>query len=118
MNSALSHCLSSAVYHVAPSFKVNGEEVSRRILAALFPVPTIMMPTLEAPTPPAPLEIKHSAMVEVDENVVAVLYNGKEYWVSENSHRVYEETAEGIHEFRGMAGLAEFDRMIVPVDEI
>lgn len=117
MNSALSRCLSSAVYHVAPSFNVDGEEMSRRILAVLFPVPTIMMPTLEAPTPP-PLEIKHSAMVEVDENVVAVLYNGREYWVSELTHRVYEETAEGIHEFRGMVGLAEFDRMIVPVDEI
>jgi hypothetical protein len=214
MNSALSHNLSTAISRVAPAFKVNGDEVSRRLLAALFPVPSVVMPTVAAavapskaaPPPPkpaakvpvlnlvglnptqqkkfkqiyeefngkvpdetlsdvaetflaavnqmpakeyaarspqehmreflrpspsnaaaapaaAPAPIKVApppkpAEVEVNENCVAVMYKGTEYWVGEDSKRVYLETSEGVHEFRGVLGLAEFDAMEMPVDEV
>ena len=218
MNSALSHNLSTAISRVAPAFKVNGDEVSRRLLAALFPVPSVVLPMAPVappkPTPapapkpaPAPaakvpilnlvglnptlqkkviqfydefngkgddatyanvaeaflthvnqmsakeyaaqkphdhlrefLKPKVSnaaaasagpgklaqvavpppkpAEVEVNENCVAVMYKGTEYWVGEASKRVYLETSEGVHEFRGVLGLAEFDAMEMPVDEV
>jgi len=54
MNSALSHNLSTAISRVAPAFKVNGDEVSRRLLAALFPVPSVVMPTVAVAAPPPP----------------------------------------------------------------
>ena len=212
MNSALSHNLSTAISRVAPAFKINSDEVSRRLLAALFPIPSVVMPM--APPPPvvpapapkpaakvpvqnlvglnptqqkkfkqiyeefngktpdntladvaeaflvavnqmpakeyaarppqehmreflrpspsnaaaapaaAPPPIKVSAPppkpaeVEVNENCVAVMYKGTEYWVGEESKRVYLETSEGVHEFRGVLGLAEFDAMEMPVDEV
>jgi hypothetical protein len=215
MNSALSHNLSTAISRVAPAFKVNGDEVSRRLLAALFPVPSVVMPTVAvavqvapskaAPPPkpaakvpvlnlvglnptqqkkfkqiyeefngktpdntladvaeaflaavngmpakeyaarppqehmreflkpkasnaaaapaavPAPIKVApppKPAEVEVNENCVAVMYKGTEYWVGEDSKRVYLETSEGVHEFRGVLGLAEFDAMEMPVDEV
>jgi hypothetical protein len=212
MNSALSHNLSTAISRVAPAFKVNGDEVSRRLLAALFPVPSVVMPTVAvavqvaappAPKPaakvpvlnlvglnptqqkkfkqiyeefngktpdetladvaeaflaavngmpakeyaarppqehmreflkpkasnaaaapaavPAPIKVApppKPAEVEVNENCVAVMYKGTEYWVGEDSKRVYLETSEGVHEFRGVLGLAEFDAMEMPVDEV
>jgi hypothetical protein len=221
MNSALSHNLSTAISRVAPAFKVNGDEVSRRLLLALFPVPSVVMPmappapvvpapkpapVVPAPKPapkpaakvpvlnlvslnptqqkkfkqiyeefngktpdetlsdvaetflaavngmptkeyaarppqehmreflrpapsnaaaaPAAVPMKVSAPppkpaeVEVNENCVAVMYKGTEYWVGEDSKRVYLETSEGVHEFRGVLGLAEFDAMEMPVDEV
>jgi hypothetical protein len=215
MNSALSHNLSTAISRVAPAFKVNGDEVSRRLLAALFPVPSVVMPTVAVavavPPPPAPPAPKPAAKVpvlnlvglnptqqkkfkqiyeefngktpdetladvaerflaavngmpakeyaarppqehmrdflrpspsnaaaapaavppmkvaapppkpaevEVNENCVAVMYKGTEYWVGEDSKRVYLESSEGVHEFRGVLGLAEFDAMEMPVDEV
>jgi hypothetical protein len=200
MNSALSNNLSTAIHRIAPSFKISGDEVSTRLLAVLFPIPTITMPTVAAPppapvkvpvmnlvglnptlqkklvqlfdefngkgnedayadaagaflahanrmpakewsakspaehlreflkphktnaaaptpTPAPPPKVSAPAVVEVDENCVAVLYKDREYWVGEDSKRVYEETAEGVNEFRGMLGLAEFDGMVMPVDE-
>jgi hypothetical protein len=227
MNSALSHNIASAISRVAPAFKISGDEVSTRLLAVLFPVPTVTIPTAPAPppaaapatppkpkpappapVPPAPVKPKvpvlnlvalnptlqkklvglydeanggghddayadaaesflahvnrmpakefaakpaldhlreflkpqrsnaaaapaaappppkvaapppKPAEVEVDENCVAVMYKGREYWVGEDSKRVYEETSEGVHELRGMLGLAEFDAMVMPVDEV
>jgi hypothetical protein len=214
MNSALSHNLSTAISRVAPAFKVNGDEVSRRLLLAMFPVPSVVMPTVAVlppavaappapkpaakvpvlnlvslnPTqqkkfkqiyeefngktpdetladvaelflaavngmpakeyaarppqehmrdflrpspsnaaaapaaPPAPIKVAaplpKPAEVEVNENCVAVMYKGTEYWVGEDSKRVYLETSEGVHEFRGVLGLAEFDAMEMPVDEV
>lgn len=218
MNSALSHSLDIAIRRSAPAFKVNGEEVSRRLLAALFPIPSVVMPTVAAvappvvpppapappapkpatkvpvlnlvglnptqqkkfkqiyeefngktpddtlvdvaeaflaavnrmpakeyaarppqehmreylrpspsnaaaapPAPPAPIKVAappKPAEVEVNENVVLVMYKGTEYWVGEDSKRVYLETSEGVHDLRGMLGLAEFDAMEMPVDEV
>lgn len=215
MNSALSHNLDLAIRRSAPTFKINADEVSRRLLAVLFPVPTVTMPmapTVPKPTVPtvptvpsksvpkpavkptvseAPMitftptlskkwaeiakEFKldpeegrtgflayvgamsmteYSAktpqahmreflkpkpqapsnaaaafasitapppkpeMVEINENCVAVMYKGREYWVGEDSKRVYQTTAEGVDEFAGMMGLAEFDGMEMPVDEV
>jgi len=218
MNSALSHSLDLAIRRSAPAFKVNGDEVSRRLLAALFPIPSVVMPTVaslppavapRSPTPPpapkpvakvpvlnlvglnptqqkkfkqiyeefngktaddtlvdaaeaflvavnrmpakeyaarppqehmreylrpspsnaaaapaappAPIKVApppKPAEVEVNENCVAVMYKGTEYWVGEDSKRVYLETSEGVHEFRGVLGLAEFDAMEMPVDEV
>ena len=57
-------------------------------------------------------------MVERDENCVAVMYKGREYWVGEDSKRVYFESSEGVHDYVGMLGLAEFDGMEMPVDEV
>jgi hypothetical protein len=57
-------------------------------------------------------------MVEINENCVAVMYKGREYWVGEDSKRVYFESAEGVHDYVGMLGLAEFDGMEMPVDEV
>jgi hypothetical protein len=71
--------------------------------------------------PPAPIKVAappKPAEVEVNENCVAVMYKGTEYWVGEDSKRVYLETSEGVHEFRGVLGLAEFDAMEMPVDEV
>jgi hypothetical protein len=209
MNSALSHNLSTAISRVAPAFKVNGDEVSRRLLLALFPVPSVVMPMAPPPpappapkpaakvpvlnlvglnptqqkkfkqiyeefngktpdntladvaeaflaavngmpakeyaarppqdhmrdflrpspsnaaaapaAPPAPIKVvppPKPAEVEINENCVAVMYKGTEYWVGEDSKRVYLETSEGVHEFRGVLGLAEFDAMEMPVDEV
>jgi hypothetical protein len=222
MNSALSHSLDLAIRRSAPAFKVNGDEVSRRLRAALFPIPSVVMPTVaslppavavavapRSPTPtpapkpvakvpvlnlvglnptqqkkfkqiyeefngktaddtlvdaaeaflvavnrmpakeyaarppqehmreylrpspsnaaaapaapPAPIKVApppKPAEVEVNENCVAVMYKGTEYWVGEDSKRVYLETSEGVHEFRGVLGLAEFDAMEMPVDEV
>ena len=212
MNSALSHNLDLAIRRSAPAFKINADEVSRRLLAALFPVPSVVMPTVASLPPPAPPAPKPAAKVpvqnlvglnptqqkkfkqiyeefngkapdntladvaeaflvsvnqmpakeyaarlpqehmreflrpspsnaaaapaaapppmkvsapppkpaevEVNENCVAVLYKGTEYWVGEDSKRVYLETSEGVHEFRGVLGLAEFDAMEMPVDEV
>ena len=190
MNSALSHNLSTTICRIAPAFKLNGDETSRRLLAILFPVPTITIPTAPVAPPPAPnfafnptltkkfvqiagelacknvegartsfldfvnaLPVKEYGAkaplehmreflkpkpsnaaaapaalpkvvapppteIEVDENCVAVMWKGKEYWVGEDSKRVYEETADGVNEFRGMLGLAEFDGMEMPVDEV
>jgi hypothetical protein len=220
MNSALSHNLSTAISRVAPAFKVNGDEVSRRLLAALFPVPSVVLPTVAslppaiaslppaiaapAPKPVAKVPILNlvglnptqqkkfkqiyeefngkapdetladvaesflaavnrmpakeyaarppqdhmrdflrpspsnaaaapaaavkpikvaapppkPAEVEMNENCVAVMYKGTEYWVGEESKRVYLETSEGVHDFRGVLGLAEFDAMEMPVDEV
>jgi hypothetical protein len=205
MNSALSHNLDLAIRRSAPAFKINADEVSRRLLAVLFPTPTVVMPMAPpAPTVPtvapkpavkptvteAPMltftptltkkfgqiaeEFKlnpddrkkefleyvkqmsmteYSAknpqehmrdflkpktqpsnaaaacasivapppkteMVEMDENCVAVMYKGREYWVGEDSKRVYFESSEGVHEYMGMLGLAEFDGMEMPVDEV
>ena len=70
---------------------------------------------------PAPIKVApppKPAEVEVNENCVAVMYKGTEYWVGEDSKRVYLETSEGVHEFRGVLGLAEFDAMEMPVDEV
>ena len=53
----------------------------------------------------------------MDENCVAVLYKGVEYWVSEKTKRVYLTTADGVDQFKGVLGLAEFDGMVMPVDE-
>jgi len=205
MNSALSHNLSTSISRVAPAFKINADEVSRRLLAVLFPVPSVVMPTV-ASLPPAaasppkvpvlnlvglsptqqkkfkqiyeefngktpdetladvaelflaavnrmpakeyaarppqdhmreflrpspsnaaaasaapPIKVvapPKPAEVEVNENVVAVMYKGTEYWVGEDSKRVYLETSEGVHEFRGVLGLAEFDAMEMPADEV
>jgi len=203
MNSALSHNLDLAIRRSAPAFKINADEVSRRLLAVLFPPPTVTMPM--APTVPAPkpkpavkptvseapmitftptlskkwTEIakefkldpeegrkgflayvadmsmtEYSAktpqahmreflkpkpqvpsnaaaacasivapppkpeMVEYNENCVQVLYKGREYWVGEDSKRVYQTSAEGVDEFVGQMGLAEFDGMEMPVDEV
>jgi hypothetical protein len=56
MNSALSHNLSTAIHRVAPAFKISGDEVSTRLLAILFPTPTVTMPTVPVvpATPPKP----------------------------------------------------------------
>lgn len=213
MNSALSHNLDLAIRRSAPAFKINADEVSRLLLAVLFPVPTVTLP-MAPPTvptvpsdPPKPVaapkpvsapkpagftftptltkkfaEIEKEfklnsgdrktefteyvnqmapkeysaktpqehmreflkpkpqmpsnaaaacaafasiavpppkpAMVEINENCVAVMYKGREYWVGEDSKRVYLTSAEGIDEFVGMLGLAEFDGMEMPVDEV
>jgi len=207
MNSALSNNLSTAIHRIAPSFKISGDEVSARLLAVLFPIPTVTMPTVAEPAapvaPPAPAKVPvmnlvglnptlqkklvqlfdefngkgnddayadtaesflaHAnrmpakewsakpaaehlreflkpsksnaaaatptpapppkvsapkpAEVEMDENCVAVLYKGVEYWVSENTKRVYLTTADGVDELQGQLGLAEFDGMVMPVDE-
>lgn len=218
MNSALSHNLSTSISRVAPAFKLNGDEVSRRLLAVLFPVPSVVMPMAPAPAPappkpkvavvppPAPAPVAKVPMlnlvglnptlqkklvqlfdefngkgtdddyadsaesfltyinqmsakdyaaqkpqdhlreflkpkpsnaaaapaalppkvvapppkpaeIEVNENCVQVLYKGREYWVGEDSKRVYLTSAEGVDEFVGMLGLAEFDSMEMPVDE-
>lgn len=221
MNSALSHNISSAVSRVAPAFKISGDEVSARLLAVLFPIPTVTMPTVAEPAaapvtppkskpapapvaPPAPVKVpvmnlvglnptlqkklvqlfdesngkgnddayadvaesflahvnrmpakeyaskpplEHlreflkpqksnaaaaspapppkvaapppkPAEVEFNENCVQVLYKGREYWVGEDSKRVYLTSAEGVDVFVGMLGLAEFDSMEMPVDEV
>ena len=210
MNSALSHNLDLAIRRSAPAFKINADEVSRRLLAVLFPVPTVTLPMappapvaaapapVPAPKPVAPpkpagfaftptltkkfaeieKEFKLSSgdrkpefteyvnqmapkeyaaktpqehmreflkpkpqapqqpsnaaaacasivapppkpeMVEINENCVAVMYKGREYWVGEDSKRVYFESAEGVHDYVGMLGLAEFDGMEMPVDEV
>jgi hypothetical protein len=197
MNSALSNNLSTAIHRIAPSFKISGDEVSTRLLAMLFPIPTVTMPTVAEPapapvTPPEPAPAKVPVMnlvglnptlqkklvqlfdesngkgnedayadtaesflahanrmpakewsakpaaehlreflkpsksnaaaatpaeVEMDENCVAVLYKGVEYWVSEKTKRVYLTTADGVDQFKGVLGLAEFDGMVMPVDE-
>ena len=209
MNSALSHNLDLAIRRSAPAFKINADEVSRRLLAVLFPVPTVTLP-MAPPTvptvptvpsnPPKPVaapapkpagfaftptltkkfaEIEKEfklnsgdrktefteyvnqmapkeysaktpqehmreflkpkpqmpsnaaaafasiavpppkpAMVEINENCVAVMYKGREYWVGEDSKRVYFESSEGVHDYVGMLGLAEFDSMEMPVDEV
>jgi hypothetical protein len=204
MNSALSHNLDLAIRRSAPAFKINADEVSRRLLAVLFPVPTVtlpMAPPVPSNPPPKPVappkpagfaftptltkkfaeiekEFKlnsgdrktefteyvnqmapkeYSAktpqehmreflkpkpqqpsnaaaaaaacasitapppkpeMVETNENCVAVMYKGREYWVGEDSKRVYFESSEGVHDLMGMLGLAEFDGMEMPVDEV
>jgi len=198
MNSALSHNLDLAIRRSAPAFKINADEVSRRLLAVLFPVPTVtlpMAPLVPSNPPPKPVgfaftptlskkfaeiekEFKlnsgdrktefteyvnqmppkeYSAktpqehmreflkpkpqqpsnaaaaaaacasitapppkpeMVEINENCVAVMYKGREYWVGEDSKRVYFESSEGVHDLMGMLGLAEFDGMEMPVDEV
>jgi hypothetical protein len=46
------------------------------------------------------------------------MYKGREYWVGEDSKRVYFESSEGVHDLMGMLGLAEFDGMEMPVDEV
>jgi len=74
--------------------------------------PAVAAPPKVVAPPPKPAE------VEVDENCVAVMYKGREYWVGEESKRVYLETSEGVHELRGMLGLAEFDGMVMPEDEV
>ena len=208
MNSALSNNLSTAIHRIAPSFKISGDEVSTRLLAMLFPIPTVTMPTVAEPAPaPAPKAepakvpvmnlvglnptlqkklvqlfdesngkgnedayadtaesflahanrmpakewsakpaVEHlreflrphksnaaaptptpapppkvsapkPTEVEMDENCVAVLYKGVEYWVSEKTKRVYLTTADGVDQFKGVLGLAEFDGMVMPVDE-
>jgi hypothetical protein len=217
MNSALSHNLDLAIRRSAPAFKINADEVSRRLLAALFPIPSVVMPmappapVVPAPAPvvpapkpvakvpilnlvglnptqqkkfkqiyeefngktpdntlvdaaeaflvavnrmpakeyaarppqehmreylrpspsnaaaapaapPAPMKVSapppKPAMVEINENCAQVLYKGREYWVGEDSKRVYLTSAEGVDEFVGMLGLAEFDAMEMPVDEV
>ena len=210
MNSALSHNLDLAIRRSAPTFKINADEVSRRLLAVLFPVPTVTMPmaptvptvpsksvpkpavkptvseapmitftptlskkwveiakefkldpeegrtgflayvgamsmteysakTPQAhmreflkPKPQAPSNAAAAAaafasitapppkpeMEERNENCVAVMYKGREYWVGEDSKRVYFESSEGVHDYVGMMGLAEFDGMEMPVDEV
>jgi hypothetical protein len=213
MNSALSHNLDLAIRRSAPAFKINADEVSRRLLAVLFPTPTVTMPMAPPTVPtvpsvpvPAPkpavkptvseapmitftptlskkwTEIakefkidpdegrkeflayvrdmsmtEYSAktpqahmreflkpkpqqpqmpsnaaaacasitapppkpeMVEINENCVQVLYKGREYWVGEDSKRVYQTSVEGVDDFVGMMGLAEFDGMEMPVDEV
>jgi hypothetical protein len=197
MNSALSHNLDLAIRRSAPAFKINADEVSRRLLAVLFPVPTVTLPMAPPPVAaPAPVaapkptgitftptltkkfaeiekEFKLSSgdrktefkeyvnqmapkeyaaktpqehmreflkpkpqapsnaaaacasilppkpeMVEINENCVQVLYKGREYWVGEDSKRVYLTSAEGVDEFVGQLGLAEFDAMEMPVDEV
>ena len=217
MNSALSNNLSTAIHRIAPSFKISGDEVSARLLAVLFPIPTVTMPTVAeasatppkakpaAPVaPPAPVKVpvmnlvglnptlqkklvqlfdesngkgnedayadtaesflahvnrmpakewsakpavehlreflrphksnagaptptpapppKVSAPkpteVEINENCVQVLYKGVEYWVGEDSKRVYLTSSEGVDELKGMLGLAEFDGMMMPEDEV
>jgi hypothetical protein len=69
------------------------------------------------PAPPPKVSAPKPAEVEMDENCVAVLYKGVEYWVSENTKRVYLTTADGVDELQGQLGLAEFDGMVMPVDE-
>ena len=199
MNSALSHNLDLAIRRSAPAFKINADEVSRRLLAVLFPVPTVTLPMapppVAAPAPvaapkptgitftptltkkfaeiekefklssgdrktefkeyvnqmapkeyaaktpqehmreflkPKPQQPSNAAaacasisapppkpeMVEINENCVAVMYKGREYWVGEDSKRVYVESSEGVHDLMGMLGLAEFDGMEMPVDEV
>ncbi|MCG3773655.1 MAG: hypothetical protein JW395_0468 [Nitrospira sp.] len=199
MNSALSHNLDLAIRRSAPAFKINADEVSRRLLAVLFPVPTVTLPMapppVAAPAPvaapkptgitftptltkkfaeiekefklssgdrktefkeyvnqmapkeyaaktpqehmreflkPKPQQPSNAAaacasisapppkpeMVEINENCVQVLYKGREYWVGEDSKRVYLTSAEGVDEFVGQLGLAEFDGMEMPVDEV
>jgi len=199
MNSALSHNLDLAIRRSAPAFKINADEVSRRLLAVLFPVPTVTLPMapppVAAPAPvaapkptgitftptltkkfaeiekefklssgdrktefkeyvnqmapkeyaaktpqehmreflkPKPQQPSNAAaacasisapppkpeMVEINENCVAVMYKGREYWVGEDSKRVYFESSEGVHDLMGMLGLAEFDGMEMPVDEV
>ena len=207
MNSALSHNLDLAIRRSAPAFKINADEVSRRLLAILFPVPNVTLPMAPPPAPvavpppvvaPKPVakpevpvftftptltkkfaeiakeyKVSHEdrkqdflefvkqmstkdysakapqdhmrdflkprpampsnaaaafgaitapppkpEMVEVNENCVQVLYKGREYWVGEDSKRVYLTSAEGVDEFVGVMGLAEFDGMVMPVDEV
>jgi hypothetical protein len=196
MNSALSHNLDLAIRRSAPAFKINADEVSRRLLAVLFPTPTVVMPMAPVPVAPKPAPVpskptvteapmltftptltkkfgqiaeefklnpddrkkefleyvkqmsmtEYSAktpqehmrdflkpkpqmpaivapppkpeMVEINENCVQVLYKGREYWVGEDSKRVYQTSAEGVDEFVGVMGLAEFDGMEMPVDEV
>lgn len=205
MNSALSHNLDLAIRRSAPTFKINADEVSRRLLAVLFPTPTVTMPMAPPPVPapkpavkptvseapvitftptlskkwaeiakefkldpeegrkgflayvadmsmteysaktpqahmreflkPKPQQPQQPSnaaaacasitapppkpeMVEYNENCVQVLYKGREYWVGEDSKRVYQTSAEGVDEFVGMMGLAEFDGMEMPVDEV
>ena len=181
MNSALSNNLSASIARVAPGFKLNGDEVSRRLLAILFPSapapvpisnilglnPTqqkkfkqlyeekngkfnddVIVDSAEAfliyanqmsakdyaartlyehmsefvkPKPSnaaaAPI-IAPKQEEEVNENCLIVMYKGKEYCVGETSMRVYRETSDGVGEFVGMVGLAEFDGMEIPVDEM
>jgi hypothetical protein len=60
------------------------------------------------PPPPDPEE-------EVNENCEGpVEFKGKVYYVGLTSKRVYEETEEGVHEFRGWFGVAEFKDMVMP----
>lgn len=209
MNSALSHSIDLAIRRSAPAFKINGDEASRRLLAILFPTPSVTLPMapptvptvhsnpVPAPKPvakpavevplltftptltkkfteiakefkqnpedrkqgfleyvkqmsakdyaaktpqehmreflkPKPQQPSNAAaapaalvvpppkpeMVEINENCVQVLYKGREYWVGEDSKRVYLTSAEGVDEFVGQMGLAEFDGMEMPVDEV
>ena len=69
------------------------------------------------PAPPPKVSAPKPTEVEMDENCVAVLYKGVEYWVSEKTKRVYLTTADGVDQFKGVLGLAEFDGMVMPVDE-
>jgi hypothetical protein len=60
------------------------------------------------PPPPDPEE-------EINENCEGpVDFKGKVYYVGLTSKRVYEETEDGVHEFRGWFGVAEFKEMEMP----
>jgi hypothetical protein len=60
------------------------------------------------PPPPDPEE-------EINENCEGpVDFKGKVYYVGLTSKRVYEETEDGVHEFRGWFGVAEFKEMVMP----
>ena len=60
------------------------------------------------PPPPDPEE-------EINENCEGpVEFKGKVYYVGLTSKRVYEETEDGVHEFRGWFGVAEFKDMVMP----
>jgi hypothetical protein len=60
------------------------------------------------PPPPPPEE-------EINENCEGpVVFKDKVYYVGLTSKRVYEETEDGVHEFRGWFGVAEFKDMVMP----
>jgi hypothetical protein len=59
--------------------------------------------------PPPPTE------EEINENCEGpVVFKDKVYYVGLTSKRVYEETEDGVHEFRGWFGVAEFKDMVMP----
>jgi hypothetical protein len=124
--------LSKKWAEIAKEFKLDPEEGRKGFLAY---VGTMSMTEYSAKTPqahmreflkPKPQQPQVSIvapppkpeMEERNENCVAVMYKGREYWVGEDSKRVYFESSEGVHDYVGMMGLAEFDGMEMPVDEV
>jgi hypothetical protein len=51
---------------------------------------------------------------EVDRECIEVEFEGKTYYVSPEDKKVYAEGEDGVHVFKGYAGMAAFKDMIVP----